>query len=41
LSGALNKEHREEALATARQASAAVADGPMRKLLDDQKLCGT
>jgi hypothetical protein len=38
---ALNRDHREEALATARQLCAAVTDGPMRKLLDDQKLCGT
>jgi rhomboid protease GluP len=38
---ALNKDHRGEALATARELCAAVMDGPMRKLLDDQKLCGT
>jgi rhomboid protease GluP len=38
---ALNRDHREEALATARQLCATVTDGPIRKLLDDQKLCGT
>jgi rhomboid protease GluP len=38
---ALNRDHRDEALATARQLCATVTDGPMRKLLDDQRLCGT
>jgi rhomboid protease GluP len=38
---ALNKDRREEALSTARPACSAIKDGPMRKLLDDRKLCGT
>jgi rhomboid protease GluP len=37
---AINGNRREEALSTARPACAVVKDGPMRKLLDDQKLCG-
>jgi rhomboid protease GluP len=38
---AINGNRREEALSTARPACAVVKDGPMRKLLDDRKLCGT
>ena len=38
---AIKPNHPEEALSTARPACAAVRDGPMRKLLDDRKLCGT
>jgi rhomboid protease GluP len=38
---AIKPNHPEEALSTARPACAAVKDGPMRKLLDDRKLCGT
>jgi hypothetical protein len=36
---AINGDRREEALSIARPACAAVNDGPMRKLLDDRKLC--
>ncbi|MGA7804592.1 rhomboid family intramembrane serine protease [Bradyrhizobium sp.] len=38
---ALSQDHRDEAPAAARDACAAVKDGPMRQWLDDQKLCGT
>jgi rhomboid protease GluP len=38
---AIDKDRHDEALQTARPACAAVKDGPMRKLLDDRKLCGT
>jgi hypothetical protein len=41
LAAAISKDRPEEALATARPVCAAVHDGPMRKLLDDRKLCGT
>ena len=41
LAAAINGDRREEALATARPACAAAKDGPLRKLLDDRKLCGT
>jgi rhomboid protease GluP len=37
---ALNGDRREEALRTARPACDALKDGPMRKLLDERKLCG-
>jgi rhomboid protease GluP len=40
LAVAINGDRREEALSTARPACGAVKDGPMRKLLDDRKLCG-
>ena len=38
---AISRDRREEAVSTARPACAALKDGPMRKLLDDRKLCGT
>jgi rhomboid protease GluP len=38
---AIDKDHHQEALETARQPCAAVKDGPMRKWLDARKLCGT
>ncbi|WGS18349.1 MULTISPECIES: rhomboid family intramembrane serine protease [unclassified Bradyrhizobium] len=38
---AINKDRHEEALQTARPACDAIKDGPMRRLLDDRKLCGT
>jgi rhomboid protease GluP len=41
LAVAIVKDRREEALSTARPACDAIKDGPMRKLLDDRKLCGT
>jgi len=41
LAVAINRDRHEEALQTARPACDAFRDGPMRKLLDDQKLCGT
>ena len=41
LAVAINKDRREEALSTASPACAVLKDGPMRKLLDDRKLCGT
>ena len=41
LAAAIVKDRREEALSTAGPACAAIKDGPMRKLLDDRKLCGT
>ena len=34
-------DRREEALSTARPACDAIKDGPLRKLLDDRRLCGT
>ncbi len=36
---AISKDRPQEALATARPVCAAVSDGPMRKMLDDRKLC--
>jgi rhomboid protease GluP len=41
LAVAIVKDRREEALSTVGPACAAIKDGPMRKLLDDRKLCGT
>ena len=41
LAVAINRDRHEEALQTARPACDAFRDGPMRKLLDDQRLCGT
>jgi rhomboid protease GluP len=41
LAVAIVKDRREEALSTASPACDAIKDGPMRKLLDDRKLCGT
>ena len=41
LAAAIAKDRREEALSTASPACAVLKDGPMRKLLDDRKLCGT
>jgi rhomboid protease GluP len=41
LAAAISKDRPEEVLATARPVCAAVHDGPMRKLLEDRKLCGT
>jgi rhomboid protease GluP len=41
LAAAISKDRSEEVLATARPVCAAVHDGPMRKLLEDRKLCGT
>lgn len=38
---AINRDHPDEARSTAQPACAALKDGPMRKLLDQQKLCGT
>jgi rhomboid protease GluP len=38
---AINRDRPEEARSTARPACVALKDGPMRKLLDAQKLCGT
>ena len=38
---AINRDRPEQARSTARPACAALKDGPMRKLLDDRKLCGT
>jgi rhomboid protease GluP len=38
---AINRNHPDEARSTAQPACAALKDGPMRKLLDEQKLCGT
>ena len=38
---AVNRDRPEEARSTARPACAALKDGPMRKLLDERKLCGT
>jgi rhomboid protease GluP len=38
---AISRDRPEEARSTARPACAALKDGPMRKLLDDRKLCGT
>jgi rhomboid protease GluP len=38
---AIVKDRREEALSTARPACDAIKDGPLRKLLDERKLCGT
>jgi hypothetical protein len=37
----LAEDRRDEALATARPACDALKNGPMRKLLDERKLCGT
>ena len=37
---AINGTRHEEALSTARPACVAVKDGPMRKMLDDRRLCG-
>jgi rhomboid protease GluP len=39
LAAAISRDRPEEALATARPVCAAVRDGPMRKMLDDRKLC--
>ena len=36
---AIDKDRHDEALQTVRPACAAMKDGPMRKLLDDRKLC--
>jgi rhomboid protease GluP len=41
LAVAIVKDRREEALSTALPACDAIKDGPMRKLLDDRRLCGT
>jgi rhomboid protease GluP len=41
LAVAIVKDRREEALSTARPACDAIKDGPLRKLLDDRRLCGT
>ena len=41
LAAAINNDRPAEALSTARPACAALKDGPMRKLLDDRKLCGS
>jgi rhomboid protease GluP len=41
LAVAIVKDRREEALSNAGPACAAIKDGPMRKLLDDRRLCGT
>jgi rhomboid protease GluP len=38
---AISRDRPEEARSTARPVCAALKDGPMRKLLDDRKLCGT
>jgi rhomboid protease GluP len=38
---AIDRDRHDEALQTARPACAALKDGPMRKLLDDRKLCVT
>jgi rhomboid protease GluP len=38
---AINRDHPEEARSTAQPACVALKDGPMRKLLDERKLCGT
>jgi rhomboid protease GluP len=38
---AIAADRRDEALATARPACDALKDGPMRRLLDERKLCGT
>jgi rhomboid protease GluP len=38
---AIAADQRDEALATARPACDALKDGPMRRLLDERKLCGT
>jgi len=38
---AINGDRRAEALSTARPVCTSIKDGPMRKLLDAQKLCGT
>lgn len=38
---ALLADRPEEALATARPTCAAIKDGPLRKMLDDRKLCRT
>jgi rhomboid protease GluP len=38
---AVNRDRPEEARSTARPACGALKDGPMRKLLDERKLCGT
>jgi hypothetical protein len=38
---AINRDRPEETRSTAQPACAALKDGPMRKLLDEQKLCGT
>jgi rhomboid protease GluP len=40
LAVAIVKDRREEALSSASPACAAIKDGPMRKLLDDRRLCG-
>jgi len=40
LAAAVNGDRPEEARSIARPACAAIKDGPMRKMLDDQKLCG-
>jgi hypothetical protein len=40
LAAAVNGDRPDEARAVARPACAAIKDGPMRKMLDDQKLCG-
>ena len=40
LAMAISGDRLDEALQTARPACAAIKDGPMRKLLDDRKLCG-
>jgi rhomboid protease GluP len=40
LAVAINSDRPEEARSTARPACAVIHDGPMRKMLDDQKLCG-
>jgi rhomboid protease GluP len=40
LAVALSPDRRSEALAIARPVYAAVTNGPMRKMLDDRKLCG-
>jgi len=40
LAAAINGDRPEEARSVARPACAAIKDGPMRKMLDDQKLCG-
>jgi rhomboid protease GluP len=41
LAVALSRDRRSEALAIARPVCAAVPNGPMRKMLDERKLCGT
>jgi hypothetical protein len=38
---AIDRDRPEQARSTARPACAALKEGPMRKLLDDRKLCGT